>query len=179
MSDRSVSTTDPDAAKVAAPRQQGRRWATITAIRTRTMVVSLCALAATMWQGYATQKHNRLMVQPILDHEINTEQDGSWGVFVQNSGLGPARVTKADIRVDGQPVSHMAAAVKALGLDASCMGTGALVHFYRVNQRQQVLSTVGDGCRMSDEQRQAVFKRLSVTLHYESLYGDQATHQVL
>jgi len=162
-----------------APAPQGRRWATLTAIRTRTMVVSICALAATLWQGYAIQKHNRLMVQPILDHEINTELDGGWMILVQNSGLGPARVTEADIRVDGKPVHSTAEAVQALGLDGSCMGTGSLVHFYRVNQRQQVLSSAGEACKMNDTQLQAMLKRLSITLHYESLYGDAATHRVL
>ena len=85
----------------------------------------------------------------------------------------------ADIRVDGKPVHSTAEAVQALGLDGSCMGTGSLVHFYRVNQRQQVLSSAGEACKMNDTQLQAMLKRLSITLHYESLYGDAATHRVL
>ncbi|MBB2484818.1 hypothetical protein H5407_06205 [Mitsuaria sp. WAJ17] len=161
------------------PAPQGRRWATLTAIRTRTMVVSVCALVATLWQGYAIQKHNRLMVQPILDTELNTELDGSWVLLVQNSGLGPARVTRADILVDNKPQPSTAAAAKALGLDPACMGSGSLVHFYRVNQRQMVLSSAGPDCRLSTEKLGAVLKRLSITLHYESLYGDPAVHQVL
>ncbi|MEO3714527.1 hypothetical protein [Roseateles flavus] len=158
---------------------KGRRWATITAIRTRTMVVSVCALAATLWQGYAIQKHNRLMVQPILDTELNTELDGSWTLLVQNSGLGPARVTRADIQVDGKPQPSTAAAARALGLDPACMGSGSLVHFYRVNQRQMVLSSAGPGCTLKPDALETLLKRLSITLHYESLYGDAAVHQLL
>ena len=157
---------------------KGRRWATVTAIRTRTMVVSVCALAATLWQGYAIQKHNRLMVQPILDTEVNVDLDGNWVVLVQNSGLGPARVTRADIRVDGKPMPDMPAAAQALGLNHTCMGTGSLVHFYRVNQRQMVIASASPDCFLKSEQVDALLKRLSVTLHYESLYGDSAEHQM-
>lgn len=167
------ATSTPPPAK-----PHSRRWATITAIRTRTMVVSVCALAATLWQGYAIQKHNRLMVQPILDSELNTELDGNWVLLVQNSGLGPARVTRADILVDGKPQPSTAAAARALGLDTSCMGSGSLVHFYRVNQRQMVLSSAGPACALKPEQLEALLKRLSITLHYESLYGDKASHQL-
>jgi hypothetical protein len=172
-------SASPDQPAARRTTRHTTRWATINAIRTRTMVVSICALAATLWQGYAIQKHNRLMVQPILDHEINTELDGGWMILVQNSGLGPARVTEADIRVDGKPVRSTVEAVQALGLDGRCMGTGSLVHFYRVNQRQQVLSSAGEACKMDGTQLQALLKRLSITLHYESLYGDTATHRVL
>ena len=45
MSSNPLSTDAP--AERPAPRT-GRRWASINAIRTRTMVVSICALAATM-----------------------------------------------------------------------------------------------------------------------------------
>ncbi|MEJ6006515.1 hypothetical protein WG899_13230 [Paucibacter sp. AS339] len=157
---------------------KSRMWASVTAIRTRTMVVSVCALAATLWQGYAIQKHNRLMVQPILDTEINTEQNGNWIVLVQNNGLGPARVSHADIRVDGRPMATIDDAAKALGLRSACTGTGSLVHFYRVNQRQQVLSG-HEACGMSAEALTTMLKRLSITLHYESLYGDKASLKVL
>lgn len=157
---------------------KSRMWASVTAIRTRTMVVSICALAATLWQGYAIQKHNRLMVQPILDTEINTEPNGDWIILVQNNGLGPARVSQADIRVDGRPMAHMGEAAAALGLNASCTGTGNLVHFYRVNQRQQVLAGRGD-CALPGDALSTLLKRLSITLHYESLYGDKASLDVL
>ncbi len=166
--------------KSSSPSEVGnsRRWASITAIRTRTVMVSVCALAATLWQGYAIQKHNRLMVQPILDTEINTELNGDWIVVVQNNGLGPARVSQADIRVDGRPMASTGDAAKALGLNPACTGTGNLVHFYRVNQRQQVLSG-HESCGMSADALTAMLKRLSITLHYESLYGDKARLNVL
>lgn len=169
---------NPDPATERTPSLTRRRWASINAIRTRTMVVSICALAATLWQGYAIQKHNRLMVQPILDTELNIELDGNWILLVQNSGLGPARVTSVDLRVDGKPVPDLRTAARTLGLDSSCIGTGSLVHFYRVNQRQMVLSSAGPDCHRSPQEVESLLRRLSVTLHYESLYGDQASHRL-
>lgn len=175
MPSNPLSTDAP--AERPAPRT-GRRWASINAIRTRTMVVSICALAATMWQGYAIQKHNRLMVQPVLDTELNVQLDGSWILLVQNSGLGPARVTSVDLRVDGKPMPDLGAAARALGLDSSCIGTGSLVHFYRVSQRQMVMSSVGANCQRTPQQVEALMQRLSVTLQYESLYGDKSSHRL-
>ena len=168
------STSKPNTETAPLPRS-GHRWATISAIRARTMIIAVCALGTSLWQGYTIQKHNRLMVQPILDEEINTELNGGWDSYVLNSGLGPAKVVSADYRVDGKAVDSLGAALKALGEPADCYGTGSLVHFYRVNQRQQVLRTLDKRCAKTPEQLTRLLSRLQVTLHYESLYGDKAT----
>jgi len=110
------------------------------------------------------------MVQAILDTEINTEQNGHWIVLMQNNGPGPTRVSHADIRIDGRPKATIGDATKALGLRTVCTGTGILVHFYRVNQGQQVLSGHEAG-GMSAEALTVTLKRLSITWHDESLYG--------
>ncbi|MCV2359411.1 hypothetical protein LNV08_10540 [Paucibacter sp. TC2R-5] len=154
--------------------RSSHRWATISAIRARTMIIALCALGTSLWQGYTIQKHNRLMVQPILDEEINTDADGRWESYVLNSGLGPAKVLRVDYRVDGKAVEGLSDALKALGEPAECYGTGSLVHFYRVNQRQQVLRTLDKRCAKTSEELKLLLSRLQLTLHYESLYGDKA-----
>jgi hypothetical protein len=169
---RSNSTPDLDAAP--KPRSS-HRWATISAIRARTMIIAVCALGTSLWQGYTIQKHNRLMVQPILDEEVNTDANGGWDSYVLNSGLGPAKVLRADYRVDGKAVESLGDALKALGEPADCYGTGSLVHFYRVNQRQQVLRTLDKRCAKTPAQLSQLLARLQLTLHYESLYGDKAT----
>lgn len=155
-----------------------RRWATITAIRTRTMLVAVCALGTSLWQGYTIQKHNRLMVQPILDSEINYEANGEWAAFVLNNGLGPAQVTEVIYAVDGKRVESPEAALSALGEPPGCYGIGGLKHFYRVNARQQVFSLRDKQCGKTPEALTQMLKRLRVTLHYESLYGDKATLEV-
>ncbi|MCV2368606.1 hypothetical protein [Roseateles oligotrophus] len=155
--------------------RSGHRWATISAIRARTMIIAVCALGTSLWQGYTIQKHNRLMVQPILDEEINTDPDGRWESYVLNSGLGPAKVVRVDYRVDGKALKGLDEALKALGEPADCYGTGSLEHFYRVNQRQQVLRSLDKRCAKTSEQLKLLLSRLQLTLHYESLYGDKAT----
>jgi hypothetical protein len=168
------SNSTPEKPSPPAPRSS-HRWATISAIRARTLIIAVCALGTSLWQGYTIQKHNRLMVQPILDEEVNTDLDGKWDSYVLNSGLGPAKVVRADYRVDGKAVADLGAALKALGEPADCYGTGSLVHFYRVNQRQQVLRTLDKRCGKTPEQLSQLLARLEITLHYESLYGDKAT----
>ncbi|MDT9001193.1 hypothetical protein RQP53_18085 [Paucibacter sp. APW11] len=155
-----------------------RRLATVAAIRTRTMIVAVCALGTSLWQGYTIQKHNRLMVQPILDSEINTELDGAWSSFVLNSGLGPAKATRAEFYADGKPVSDLNEMLRALGEQPGCYGTGNLVHFYRVNSRQQVLRSIDGRCAKSSEELVKLLKRMRIVLHYESLYGEPATLQI-
>lgn len=72
-------------------------------------VVSVCALGATMWQGWIAYQHNRLSTRPHLVWHISrtAEADGTCGIkfSVRNLGLGPAIIkgrylTKDDVKFE-------------------------------------------------------------------------------
>ncbi len=76
--------------------------------------ISVFALLLTMHQAWATRKHNRLCVQPILTTHLRIEHDAAGGKITRviatlsNCGLGPAIVKSFEILVNNKPfvVSH-------------------------------------------------------------------------
>ena len=147
----------------------------VTAIRVRTLIIAVCALGTSLWQGYTISRHNKLMVQPYLQLELNADMDGTWSGFINNNGLGPAKVTHVDYFVDGKPVSGLTAMLSVLGERAECYGTGGIERFYRVNDRQQVLRTVNAGCGKTSSELNKLLSRIHISMQYESLYGEQFT----
>ena len=58
------------------------------------LVVALCAMVATVWQGAIARKHNRLSVRPVLTL-YRREADGI--ISVRNNGSGPAIVVSYEL----------------------------------------------------------------------------------
>jgi hypothetical protein len=73
------------------------------------VVISICALLLTMYQAWATRKHNRLSVQPRLTTHLRIERDAAEeGITrviatLSNSGLGPAIIKSFEMLVNDKP----------------------------------------------------------------------------
>lgn len=70
------------------------------------IVISACALCLTLYQIYATRRHNRLSVTPHLCGCANTSADPggvTYSYEVSNCGIGPARVKKFQLFHNGKP----------------------------------------------------------------------------
>ena len=59
-------------------------------LKTATTLLPVLALMLTVFSAASTHKHNRLSVIPKLSFDWNTRSDGLIGLFVENSGTGPA-----------------------------------------------------------------------------------------
>ena len=70
--------------------------ASITAI-----VIGVCALGVSIWQGYETRKNYRLSVTPYIVIVINFTKGLEFGLVLQNKGVGPAVITKLNIKING------------------------------------------------------------------------------
>lgn len=69
-------------------------------------IISIVALGVAIWQGLESRKHNRLMARPRLDFSIDFALNRERvGLFIDNTGLGPALVTSVTISLDGVTVS--------------------------------------------------------------------------
>lgn len=76
----------------------------VTAISS--VVIALCALSLSIWQGMATRKHNRLSFRPHLTTWANSNAEkGFYSVELINNGIGPAVIEDFSIKVDGKQVS--------------------------------------------------------------------------
>lgn len=66
-------------------------------------IIAICAFFTATWQAYATYKHNRLSVRPLL----NTWQDFSqnrYKIQLSNIGIGPALIDSYCVFVDDKKI---------------------------------------------------------------------------
>ena len=76
------------------------QWDRITAVSG--IFIALCALFISVWQGYLSREHNRLSVMPQLAINLDWHFENKSGLFVYNQGLGPARIKRVSIFLDGK-----------------------------------------------------------------------------
>ena len=77
-------------------------WSTIA-----TLIVAMCALGLTFWQGFITRQHNKLSVKPMLKFVMKREL-GFYELKLMNCGVGPALIRTFQNYFDSQPVSEEA-----------------------------------------------------------------------
>ena len=68
-----------------------------------TVVIALCALFLSIWQGYTTRQHNKLSVTPrlaiwVLEDEIANKLL----IRLENNGVGPAIINSIEIIIDDE-----------------------------------------------------------------------------
>lgn len=152
-------------------------WEKWTAIST--VLMALCALATSVWQGYSFQQHNKLSLRPYLEFEANTDPtaDGhiAFVMYINNNGLGPAEVTAVQIGIAGQQYHSAHDIWPALGLDMAqkCFGAGNVKRFYKVGDRQMVIRAADGICTLTDDQLKHLLTSLQIELRYKSLYGEE------
>ncbi len=154
-------------------------WEKWTAIST--ILMAICALGTSFWQGYTLKQHNKLSVRPMLQFEANFQPNSdnkiSYEVLVNNNGLGPAEVIKAQFILNGQTYDNAHQIWPALGfqLNPNCLGAGHVKRFYKVEDQQMVIRTLDTPCFLSDEQYQTLDQQLQIRLVYRSLYDEEFT----
>ena len=84
--------------------QFGTRWSAFIGI-----LMGFTAVSLTVYQAWATQRHERLMVRPYVRAVWYLEGAGHRNVLhLENSGLGPAIVRSLTVQVDGQSLDLLA-----------------------------------------------------------------------
>jgi len=67
------------------------------------VIIAVCALAYTVWQGKQAQRHNKLSFRPHLTSWSHQNTDkGVYSVEIMNNGLGPALIERFIVKIDGQ-----------------------------------------------------------------------------
>jgi hypothetical protein len=72
-----------------------------TVIAICSVVIAVASLAVSAYVAWATRKHNRLSVQPVLGFRTTYSAKGTSGLLLINSGLGPARIIESKLTYDG------------------------------------------------------------------------------
>ena len=154
-------------------------WEKWTAIGT--VMMALCALATSLWQGAVLQQHNRLSVRPVLEFVSNYDvlPDGRlvYEILIENNGLGPAQVTKFTASIAGKNLDSAHEIWQAAGIElpAQCRGAGNALHFYKTDAQQMVIRVPADaGCGLQPAEFDKL-KGLKLDIEYQSLYGETFT----
>jgi hypothetical protein len=146
------------------------------------LFVAACAFWLTLYQVRATDYQNRLSVVPQLEFVSEESADGkSIDIFLENNGLGPARITGIEAHV-GNEFTRFATALdwralrgrmQAAGIPMEQAQAASLpINGYVRSQQKLLLLRIPVS---SDEQRANVESRLEsldINVCYCSLYGD-------
>jgi hypothetical protein len=72
-------------------------------------VIAVLSLTVTVYEAWATRRHDRISVRPFLEPRIGLRQGHTAGLQLINSGLGPAVITKTVLTLDG---SHLGSSAR-------------------------------------------------------------------
>jgi hypothetical protein len=86
------------------------------------VVIAVCALGISIWQGYIARQHNKLSVVPILHVDLDTTEGKDIEIVSVNNGVGPAIITHFtvycdDVAYDFPDTTKYREIVQKLGLD--------------------------------------------------------------
>jgi hypothetical protein len=153
-----------------------------TVIAICSVVIAVASLAVSAYVAWATRKHNRLSVQPVLGFRTTYSAKGTSGLLLINSGLGPARIIESKLTYDGvqfgpfneSNVNKFRSYLKAhdpqsVRPHATTLG-GQLV---LDTDYQQFLLRIGP-CDLSELAKfRQVIEGLKLEILYESIYGGE------
>jgi hypothetical protein len=72
-----------------------------TVIAICSVLIAVASLAVSAYVAWATRKHNRLSVRPVLGFTTTYSADGISGLLLTTSGLGPARIIRSRLTYNG------------------------------------------------------------------------------
>jgi hypothetical protein len=142
-------------------------------------VTAVASLAVSVYVAYATRRHHRLAVRPLLKLDVTYHTGRTSGLRLMNVGLGPAVITDTRLTVDGQPLgpfseSNVNPVRDSLGLEprpsaTTFAGTGYLDTDYD----RYLLSVEDYDLDVHADFIDLLRRRLRLEIDYESLYGPQ------
>ena len=69
------------------------------------VIIALCAVLLSIWQGMATRQHNKLSAMPHLDMSLRGYDGANMrGLRVDNAGLGPAFIKEITFSYKGETI---------------------------------------------------------------------------
>src|SRR5512146_1058775 len=73
-----------------------------TVIAICSVIIAVASLGVSAYVAWATRKHNRLSVRPLLGFTTTFPVGATAGLRLSNSGLGPARITNSQLTYKGK-----------------------------------------------------------------------------
>jgi hypothetical protein len=152
-----------------------------TAISLASAVVATAALFISIWNAWATRRHNRLSVRPHLALSKKTSPNApQLTIDIKNNGLGPAIMTSIRVFVDDIDQS-LTRAAQWQDIVAKLRIFGGMITGYAMLGAEalrpgdtRLLVSINDPTKIHDVQTiQAETTRLRIVVEYSSMYGDK------
>ena len=153
-------------------------------------IVAVAAVGLAVWEGFENRRHNRLSVVPNIDAVRDFDMLAqTFALGLVSSGLGPAVVQDVRLYLDGElkfdrnstgeyPWSEFFVLFKGMKLE---LWDDYLEHgkYLIPGERYNLLWTEGseDAVRVDDFRDRV--NRISISICYCSVYGDQCATEVL
>ena len=141
------------------------------------VVIAVASLGVSAYVARATREHNRLSVLPLLGFTTTFPVGATAGLRLSNSGLGPARITRSLLTLDGKPlgafsrthVDELRDGLKDVRPHATTLGEGQ--SYLDTDYHQFLLSVDSYDPSQHREFRELIEGRVRLEIQYESIYG--------
>jgi hypothetical protein len=141
------------------------------------VVIAVTSLGVSAYVAWATRKHNRLSVRPLLGFTTTFPVGATAGLRLSNSGLGPARITNSQLIFDGNLLGEFSRTYvddlrSRLDVRPHATTLGRQP-FLDTDYQQFLLSVDPYDPSQHREFRELIEGRLRLEIQYESIYGGE------
>lgn len=140
------------------------------------IIVAVCALSLTVWQGWMTRKHNQLSVMPAIC-SWNHSDEKTFHYWIKNKGHGTAKIDEFKLLINGTLVSHdefhqvMKKRFDKLGKNTFHMGGFEDGSFFEKGEQTDIIKVTFDDDVENSEYFKELTKDCELKIEYSSLYG--------
>jgi hypothetical protein len=146
-----------------------------TVIAVCATVIAVASLGVSVYGAWATRKHNRLSVQPLLGLATSFRVGATAGLRLSNFGLGPAKITNTKLTLDGEQIGDFSKPKVDQLRDALAVRPHATTlgehPFLDKDYEQFLLSVDSYDPTQHREFYELIEGRLKIEIQYESIYG--------
>ena len=148
-----------------------------TVIAISATVIAIASLGVSSYEAWATRKHNRLSVQPLLGLTTRFLVGATVGLRLSNFGLGPAKITNTKLMLDGKQIGDFSRSnVDQLRSSLSVRPHASTLGghpFLNTDYEQFLLYVDSYDPSQHAEFRELIEGRLKIEIQYESIYGGE------
>jgi hypothetical protein len=142
-------------------------------------IISLAALKVSIGQARLTREHNRRSVKPVLQFRSRFRTGEPAGLRLTNVGLGPARIMRSEVRLDGELMGEYSRDTVNRVRDRLVRRPSATTFdsgtYLATDYDEFLLYVPGYQPETGSELAELIEQRVKIELVYESLYGDEDT----
>lgn len=150
-------------------------------IASSAMIISICALSVSIWQGMVAREHNRLSVKPnLLITPYLEGHGGKNGIYLSNDGLGPGIITHASITINNKDYdlskNPWPAVFNDINIKSDCFAlswapSGATLKASEEKALIQTTRAELDGCYFETKKLITDYK-IKINIDYKSIYNE-------